>query len=120
MKSFVATVILALLMGTGILINHYVISSVSEKVEAAVEALPSPTDPSCADAAAVLEKQWKRKAALIHVSVNHTVVDRIGEQLATLSACASCGDLYGFYTARAMALDALEDMRRLERISAVL
>ena len=120
MKSFVATVILALLMGTGILINHFAISNVSDNMESAVEALPSPTDPACADAASTLEKQWKRKAALIHISVNHTIVDRIGEQLATLSACASCGDLYGFYTARAMVLDALEDMRRLERISAVL
>ena len=120
MKSFAATVVLALLMGIGILANHFFIYRVSDEIKTAVEALPSPTDPACVKEVTDVESLWKKRSSLIHVSVNHIIVDRVGEQLSTLSACAACGDAGGFFTARAKVLDALDDMRRSEDISSIL
>lgn len=120
MKSFVISIILVILMGMGIVSNCIYINNVGQRTEDAVMRLSSPTESACSDETKKLEQTWEKHAKLIHISVNHTIVDRIGEQVATLVACAECGDVYGFYTARALLLDALDDMQRLESISAVL
>ena len=120
MKSFVISIILAALMAIAIVVNALYINNVGDCVQSAILSLPPPTDSTCASSTEELHQNWNRHAKLVHISVNHTLVDRIEEHLATLSACAACGDIYGFYTARALALDALEDMRRLEKVGAVL
>ncbi len=120
MKSFVISIILAVLMGGGIIVNGIYINDVGKKTEAMVEQLPEPTHPDCYAQAEALEQAWKKQSKTVHISVNHTLVDRIGEQLTTLVACAECGDVYGFYTARALLLDAIGDMKRLENLGAIL
>lgn len=120
MKSFLIAIILAILMVITIVLNALYINNVGDRTECAIMSLPAPSDPSCISATEELQKSWKHYASRVHISVNHTVVDRIEEHLDTLAACAACGDVYGFYTARALALDALGDMRRLESIGAVL
>ena len=120
MKSFVISIILALLMGGGIVANGLYINNVGRKTEVIVEQIPEPTHPDCRPQAEALEQIWNKQVKFVHVSVNHIIVDRIGEQIATLVACAECGDVYGFYTARALLLDALGDMQRLENFGAVL
>ena len=120
MKSFAVSIVLVCLMAVGILLNCSYINNVGEKIEAAANQLPDPTSPQCLDLAKALESEWEDQSKWVHISVNHTIVDRIGEQIATLVACAECGDLHSFYTARALLLDAVGDMKRLERITAVL
>lgn len=120
MKSFVISIILAVLMGGGIVANGLYINNVGRKTEVMVEQIPDPTHPDCRPQAEALEQTWKKQAKIVHISVNHIIVDRIGEQVETLVACAECGDVYGFYTARALLLDALGDMQRLENFGAVL
>lgn len=120
MKSFFISLILILLMIGGVAVNCIYINKVGSNLQQAAEQLPSPTRPDCLTLATELEKQWKKDAQWIHISVNHTIVDRIGEQASTLVACAQSKDLYGFWTARALLLDAVEDMQRLERIQAIL
>lgn len=120
MKSFAATVILAVIMLAGIFTNATYINNVGSRFETAVESLPNPSEADCLSCSEQLEKDWNNHSKWIHISVNHLIVDRIAEQFATLVACAEIKDVYGFYTARALLLDALEDMRRTERIGAVL
>ena len=119
MKSFTVSVVLAALMALAIVANALYINNVGERAKNAILSLPDPADATCISATEKLEQDWKRYARQVHISVNHTLVDRIEEYLATLTACASCGDVYGFYTARALALDALRDMQRLENVAAV-
>lgn len=120
MKSFLISLILALLMVGGVVMNGIYINEVGNRIQKDAEQLPLPTDPSCLAMVSKLETQWKKDARWIHISVNHSIVDRIGEQASTLVACAQSRDIYGFYTARALLLDAVEDMQRLEHIRAVL
>ncbi len=120
MKSFVISLVLSILMVGGVVINCIYVNKVGCHIQDTAEQLPSPSDPVCLPMASELEEQWKKDAQWIHISVNHTIVDRIGEQASTLVACAKSGDLYGFCTARALLLDAIEDMQRLESIHAIL
>lgn len=120
MKSFAVTLILALIMLIGISVNALYINNVGTQLENAVQGLPAPTEADCLPRSERLENDWDDHSKWIHISVNHLIVDRIGEQFATLVACAEVKDVYGFYTARALLLDALGDMRRTERIGAVL
>lgn len=120
MKSFAATLILALVMLIGIFANALYINNEGTRLETAVENLPAPTAADCLPCSEQLEKDWNDHSKWIHISVNHLIVDRIDEQFATLVASAEVKDVYGFYTARALLLDALGDMRRTERIGAVL
>jgi hypothetical protein len=120
MKSFLISLILIALMIGGVSANCIYINKVGIRIRESAEQLPDPTDPSCLRMASELEAQWKKDARWIHISVNHTIVDRIGEQASTLVACAQSGDLYGFFTARALLLDAVEDMQRLEHVEAIL
>lgn len=120
MKSFAFSLILSILMIGGVVANCVYVNKVGNRIQETAEQLPSPTDPSCLSMVSELEEQWKKDALWVHISVNHTIVDRIGEQATTLVACAESGDLYGFCTARALLLDAIEDMQRLESIQAIL
>ena len=120
MKSFLVSLVLIVLMIGGVTANCIYINKVGNRIQESTEQLPIPSDVDCLRMASELEKQWKKDAQWIHISVNHTIVDRIGEQASTLVACAQSGDLYGFYTARALLWDAVEDMRRLEHVQAIL
>ena len=120
MKSFVTSLILILLMLGGILLNALYINNVETRIKNEISSLTEPTHTDTLTATIRIRDHWEKDARRIHISVNHTVVDRITEQMEVLAACAACGDVYGFYTAKALLLDALEDMRRLERIGAVL
>ena len=120
MKSFLVSLVLIVLMIGGVTVNCIYINKVGNRIQESTEQLPIPSEPDCLQMVSELEKQWKKDAQWIHISVNHTIVDRIGEQTSTLVACAQSGDLYGFYTARALLLDAVEDMQRLEHVQAIL
>lgn len=120
MKSFFISLLLAVLMLGGVAWNCIYVNKVGTRIRESTEQIPPPTDAACLPLALDLEKQWKKDALRVHISVNHTIVDRIGEQTSTMVACARSGDLYGFCTARALLLDAVEDMQRLESIHAIL
>lgn len=120
MRSFIISLILSVLMVGGVVLNCIYVNNVGNHIREDAEVLPHPTDPNCLSMASDLEERWKKDAQWIHISVNHTIVDRIGEQATTLVACAEIGDVYGFCTARALLLDAVEDMLRLESIRAIL
>jgi hypothetical protein len=120
MKSFFISLLLAALMLGGVAWNCIYINKVGTRIRDTAEQIPPPTDIACLPLAMDLEKQWKQDALRIHISVNHTIVDRIGEQTSTMVACAQSGDMYGFGIARALLLDAVEDMLRLESIHAIL
>lgn len=117
MKSFLASLILFALMLGAILWNTFYISRVSEDLYESLNALPAAADPDVLTKALELQSYWEKHAPTVGLSVSYTVTDRLSEQAATLVACASCGDTFGFQTAKALFWDAVGDMTRLEKIS---
>ncbi|MBQ9784541.1 MAG: hypothetical protein IJW29_03470 [Clostridia bacterium] len=117
MKSLVTTLILFALMLGGIAWNYVHVNRVCDGLSAEIRALPDATDADCLAAVQALNDAWLSCAETVEFATGYTAVDRISEQAATLLACASCGDLYGYRTALALLLDAVEDLRRPERLS---
>ena len=119
MKQIIAVFVLLAVLTVLLVLNSIYINKVTIHMEKEVDALPPIDDPSCAEAAESLRRDWLRHTPLIDLTVNYLLSDRICEQTALLVSCAEAGDVYGYASARAILSDALEDMRRTEQFSPV-
>ena len=117
MKSMATTLLLLLGLLLGVTANYCYINEVKKTMNEQIYALPDPTDAECTDAAGRILDYWKRQEKYVGLSVEYAVLDRVTEQATALYACAECQDLYGYYTARSLLSDAVDDMSRLEQIS---
>lgn len=117
MKSLLATLILFALMLGGIALNYRHINRVCDEMVTQIKTLPDVGQDGCLAAAHALNDYWLSHSDTIEFSSGYAAVDRVSEQATTLLACASCGDLYGYRTALALLLDAVEDLRRPELLS---
>ena len=117
MRSFIISLLLAILLIGCITLNHLYINRLADRLLEQLEALPCIDDPACISMAQALLAEWDGQVEYVRLSVGYTVVDRVCEQATTLLACAECGDRYGYQTALALLRDAIGDMRRLELLS---
>jgi len=117
MKGLLIVLIPLFLISGSITANYIYINEVSDQLLAEIDAIPTPDQPDCIARTAALVDAWEEEMNTVSLSVSYTITDRISEHAATLHACASCGDRYGFYTSLALLRDAVGDMRRLERFS---
>ena len=117
MRSFIISLVLAVILLVCIVLNNFYINRLADQMLEQLDALPCIDDPACISQAQTLLANWDEQVEYVRLSVGYTVVDRVCEQATTLLACAECGDFYGFQTALALLRDAIGDMRRLEVIS---
>ena len=117
MKSLIATLVLFSLTLGGIILNAVYVNAVADDLEQQIAALPDACAADCVAAVSSLRADWERRAAGIEFASGFATTDRIGEYLSSLLACAECGDLFGYHSARALLLNAISDMRRPERLS---
>ena len=115
MKSLWTTLILFILLLSGILLNHWFIDDLTDQMEEHLAALPSVQSPNCTKQVDALCELWESKIDLVALSVPFPTLDRVSEEIAVLKACVACGDQYGFSSAHALLEDALGDLRRCER-----
>lgn len=101
----------------GVVWNGVHVNRVSNELIAQIEVLPDIGTDGCFEAVQMLNDQWQRHASCIEFSAGFVAVDRISEYASTLLACAACGDVYGYQTARVLLLDAIKDVRRSECLS---
>ena len=117
MKSLIATSVLFILMLGGIAANTVYVNRVADDLEQVVLALPDAREADCVSAVSALQESWDRRVDFIEFASGFSTVDRISEYVSTLLVCASIGDVYGYYSARTLLLDAVSDMRRPENLS---
>lgn len=117
MRAVWLSLALLLLLIVGVVWNYIYINDVFASMNASLDAIPDLSDEGCDAACLQLQEQWKKHTDRVGLSVCFGVLDRVSEQVELLRSSAACGDRYGFESARTLLRDALEDMRRLERIS---
>ena len=117
MKAFLISLVLLVCLLGGVVGNYIYINEVFAQMSDALDAIPDLDSPDCAAACEAFLETWKKHTDTVGLSVCFNIVDRVSEQAETLRICAACGDRFGFETARALLRDALDDMRRLERVS---
>lgn len=117
MKALAVTLVLLLALIAGITANCIYINNVENDLTKSIDALPDISEENCISDAKKLLDYWEKEEDFVGLSVGYPVVDRIKEQILLLLNAAKCGDVFGFYSARALLLDAVEDMGRLEQFS---
>ena len=117
MKSLAATIFLLLCVLTLSVLNHVYVSSAVSGMEALLDSMPEINDATCRAHAEEIDAYWAKREEVLKMSIAYPLIDRVCEQASLLVACAEIGDVYGFYGARALLYDALEDLMRAERIS---
>ena len=115
MKQVVIVLVLFGLMIGGIVWNGIYINKEGSRISARLEELPEAPGEEAARMARELEESWKKESKIAGLSVGATAMDRVSETLAQLVAAAECGDYYGYHSARALLLDVVNDLPRLER-----
>lgn len=117
MKSLIVTALLLLCVLTLAILNLFYVDDAITGMEERLEALPSIDAPECIAQAEELESYWAEKENILGISIAYPFIDRVCEQASLLVTCASVGDTYGYYSAKALLSDALEDLSRTERFS---
>lgn len=117
MKILIASAILFALMLGGITWNAIYINKVATRLQDALEELPEIGTPDCAERARELLAYWEKHEPYVGLSVSFAVVDKLSEQAILLASCAESGDVFGFWSARSLLGDCIEDVRRLEQFT---
>lgn len=117
MKSLAITVILLLCVLLLSCWNYFYVNNTLSEMGEKMNALPDVNDIDCIAYTKEIDDYWRSKEAILEMSIPYPLIDRVCEQASLLCACADAKDAYGFYSARALMLDALEDISRSECIN---
>ena len=117
MKSFIATLILCVLMLLGVIGNALYVNTLSNDLLDRLKQIPDVGDPLCVSSVNDFCALWDAHSDWIELSAGFPASDRITEYSLTLLACAEAKDLYGYRTALALLIDSIEDLRRHEQLS---
>lgn len=117
MKSFIATLVLLGMMLGGILVNCIYINNVANDMLDAAEELRFLEGEESVLRAIALHEYWQKRVKLVDLSVNYLLIERVNQNLSLVVTCAKAQDHFGYLSALALLIDAIEDMRRLEELS---
>ena len=117
MKSLIATSVLFILLIGTVAANFFFVNRITDCMEQMVKNLPDIDNADCVVAAQELQEYWESRCDLLGLSLGYNLIDRVCEQSALLLTCAEIRDVYGYYSARTLLLDAIDDARRTENFS---
>ena len=117
MKSFIASMILAVIVLSAVVANYFYINNVANTMRSMLEEAGSMPNSRSEEQADALIRYWEKAEPIVGLSTEYPILDRIKEQALLLRTAAQTGDVFGYCAAYAMLLDALEDMGRQERFS---
>ena len=116
MKSLGVTVLLLLCVLLLSFLNYAYVNTTISEMNDKMNELPDIATSTCAARAQEIDSYWRAKESILEMTIPYPLIDRVCEQISLLFACAEAGDVFGFYNARALLIDALEDLARAEQI----
>ena len=117
MKTFYFSIALFVLTLAAVAVNHAFINRTSDRLVEMTEALPPADDPACADAVSEIYDHWQKKHDIARISVSYIELNRVTDAISTMKVYAESGYRADFENARALLLNAIDEMRRLESFS---
>ena len=117
MKSMIATTLLLIALIVTMAINFFFVNHITDRMTEMISSLPDIGSEECVAATRQIQQYLESKENLIGLSVGYTTLDRACEQTVLLVSCSEARDVYGFQSARALLLDAVNDIRRAEQFS---
>ncbi len=117
MKSFIVTLLIfSALLGI-ITINFFYINSVGDELEKKVEELDISSIEECKIKLEELSLYWKDIETKISLSVSYTELNCIDDNITKMMTYLEHRDIVNFECYKASLLNAIEEMRRLEKFS---
>ncbi len=114
--AWIAAGILLLVVVVVICNTAYVNHTVGD-MEALAASLPDAPEPQAADILDGLRERLETHESGLSLSVSFLLLDRVRELIDSEAAYNRTGDIANYAATRAMLLDALGDLKRLERVS---
>ena len=115
MKTFIVSICMFCILLALIVWNVIFVNSTMSELERQIASLPSCEE--AGDALTRAEALWQDNRTALTLSVSYGEIRDMDVSLAEMRAAVSQGDVLQFETARLTALGAIDDIRRLERIS---
>lgn len=118
MKGFIATVCIFVVLSGIILINKSYLTTTSTELLRQAETLREGIPENMGDIDR-LQAAWERNKDVIQISVTHKRIDTVTDLIDSLRAYALSGDGVEYEKTAALLINALEEIRRFEELSAV-
>lgn len=115
MKTFYVTVAIFLSLVCIITFNYFFINRTAEKMSFLVDKIKESDNAS--SEVSILDKFWKDKQVGVSFSVNHLIVGRISDCIASMKSFAKDGDYVLLNREVALLEESIREMKRLERFS---
>ena len=119
MRTLIITLSLFLVLCVGMSINFVYINSVTQELTTLTEKLDVSSPSECNDTIKEIRDLWEKSIPLFSLSVSFREIDYLGETLLALSAACENRDEVEFERYRALLIDALDGVSRLEQFSIV-
>ncbi len=113
--SVVAGILLVLLVAL-VVGNAFYLKNTTSRMEDMLNALPPRPQEDTPQKVIELQAYTKRHKPYLGLSVNFSVLDRVLELCESLRIYAEIGDVMNYQITKAILLDAVEDMGRLEKV----
>ena len=113
MKTFIVALVVFSVLLTLIILNALFVNRAMDKFRSDILALPACDEIALSDVVAA----WESYYTLLSLSVSRNEMRDMDVWLAEMRVAAKRDDALQFETARAKALDSIDDIRRLERIA---
>lgn len=117
MKSFIATLIIFVLLLVIIVFNFFYINRVGDNMTEMVNALEFYDSTGCKAGLERLYGYWKDNEAKVSLSVSYIELNSVDDNMTKMISYFECDDRTEFECSRASLLNAIEEMRRLEAFS---
>ena len=100
-------------------LNFTHINSVAEKMTSLTLTLDMSKTEECGAIIEEIEAIWQKNEAIFSLSVSFRETDHLGETILSLRSAFECRDLSEFEKQRALLVDAIDGVARLERFSVI-
>ncbi len=116
MKASVGAAILLAVLLLLVGVNAYYVTHVTKDLQERLYALPAVPEDGTIDEIKAFSEALEKHTGILKITVNYTLIDKMRELTETLLCYAEAGMAGDYQTTRALLLDAVEDVGRLERL----
>ena len=119
MRSLIITIVAFFATVCLIALNFTHVNAVAEQMTSLTLTLDMSKTEECGAIIEEIEGLWQKNEAIFSLSVSFRETDHLGETILSLRSAFECRDLSEFEKQRALLVDAIDGVARLERFSVI-
>ena len=117
MRALIIIIVIFSLLCAAVTFNFMFINKVSDELSVLAHSLDYSNVPKCERTLGEIDSLWEKSSDIFSLSVNFREIDYLGETLLSLSSALEDRDERDFERYRLLLIDAIDGVRRLEKLS---